>query len=52
MRAVDNLTLLVTGTTEEISDRKWINGEVINKKRKYTDAEMKYMEEFDLQLKR
>ena len=46
------LNITVMGTTEEITDRKWNNGEVINTLRKYTDEEKRYMEQFDLQLKR
>ena len=45
-----NITIM--GTTEEITDRKWNNGEVVNTLRKYTDEETAYMPEFDLQLKR
>ena len=39
------------GTTGEVEDRKWNNGEVINTLRKYTDEEKAYMPQFDLQLK-
>ena len=46
------LNVTVMGTTEEITDRKWNNGEVINTLRKYTDDEKAYMPEFDLQLER
>jgi hypothetical protein len=40
------------GTTQEIEDRSWNQGEVINTLRKYTAKEKEYMEEFDLQQKR
>ena len=39
------------GTTEDVEDRKWNNGEVIDTKRKYTDEEKSYDVHFDLQLK-
>ena len=39
------------GTTDDVGDRKWKNGEVINTLRKYTDEEKQYMQQFDLQLK-
>ncbi len=40
-----NLTIM--GTTEDVGDRKYNNGEVVNTLRKFTDAEKAYMEEFD-----
>lgn len=46
------LNITVMGTTEDVGDRKYNNGEVIDTKRKYLDSEKAYMEEFDLQLKR
>jgi len=45
-----NVTIM--GTTEEITDRKWNNGEVIDTQRKYKSEEKAYMPEFDLQLER
>lgn len=46
------LNITIMGTTEEITDRKWNNGEVINTLHKFTDEEKQYQEAFDLQLKR
>ena len=46
------LNVTVIGTPEDVGDRKWNNGEVINTLRKYTPAEKAYDEHFDLQLKR
>jgi len=46
------VNVTVMGTAEDVEDRKWNNGEVINTYRKYTDEEKAYMPEFDLQLKR
>jgi hypothetical protein len=40
------------GTTDEVEDRKWNNGEVINTLRKFTDEEKAYDVHYDLQLKR
>jgi len=40
------------GTTEDVGDRKWNNGEVINTLRKFTDEEKAYDVHYDLQLKR
>jgi hypothetical protein len=37
------------GTTEDVNDRKWNNGEVINTKRRYTEEEKEYDIHFDLQ---
>ena len=45
-----NITIM--GTTEDVGDRKWNNGEVINTYRKYTDEERAYSPLFDLQQKR
>ena len=45
-----NITIM--GTTEEITDRKWNNGEVIDTGRKYLEEDKKYMAEFDLQQQR
>jgi len=42
----------VMGTTEDVEDRKYNNGEVINTLRKYTEDQVAYMPEFDLQDKR
>ncbi len=46
------LNVTVMGTTEEIEDRKFNNGEVINTLRKYTDEEKAYDVHYELQLKR
>lgn len=46
------LNVTVMGTMEEITDRKWNDGEVINTLRKYKEDEKVYMKEFDLQLER
>ena len=44
--------ITVMGTTEDVNDRKYKDGAVINTLRKFTDEEKAYMEEFDLQQKR
>ncbi len=46
------LNVTVIGTPDDIGDRKWNNGEVINTLHKFTDEEKAYDEHFDLQLKR
>ena len=46
------LNVTVMGTCEDVGDRKWNHGEVINTLRKYTDEEKAYDPHFDLQLKR
>ena len=46
------VNVTVMGTAEAVNDRKFNNGDVVNTLRKFTDAEMEYMPEFDLQLKR
>ena len=46
------VNITVMGTTEDVGDRKWNNGEVINTYRKFTDEEKAYMPEFDLQQQR
>jgi len=40
------------GTTEDVGDRKWNNGEVINTLPKYTEEEKAYDVHYDLQQKR
>jgi hypothetical protein len=40
------------GTADDVGDRKWNNGEVINTGRKYLPEEKEYMEQYDLYLKR
>jgi len=45
-----NITIM--GTTEDVNDRKYKGGEVINTYRKFTAEESAHMEEFDLQQKR
>jgi len=37
----------VMGTTEDVNDRKYNGGEVINTLRKFTDEEKAYMEQYD-----
>ncbi len=44
------LNVTVMGTTEDVGDRKYKNGEVLNTLRQYTDEEKTYMKEFDYQL--
>lgn len=44
--------ITVMGTAENVNDRKYKGGEVLDTYRKFTDVEKAYMEEFDLQLKR
>jgi len=44
--------ITVMGTTEDVNDRKYKGGEVIDTFRKFTDLEKSHMEEFDLQLQR
>ena len=38
-RSSQTAGITVMGTTDEIEDRKWNNGETINTLRKYTDEE-------------
>lgn len=40
------------GTADEVEDRKWNNGEVINTLRKYTDEEKAYDVHYTLQQNR
>ena len=37
----------VMGTTEDVNDRKYNNGEVVNTLRKFTEEEMAYMPQYD-----
>jgi len=37
------------GTTDDVEDRKWNDGQVINTKRRFTDEEKAYDVHFDLQ---
>ena len=46
------LNVTVMGTTEDVEDRKWNNGEVINTLHKFTEEEKAYDVHYDLQLKR
>ena len=46
------LNITVMGTNEELGDRKWNNGEIINTGRKYLPEQKQYMPEYDLYLKR
>ena len=45
-----NITIM--GTAEDVGDRKYKGGEVIDTFRKFKESEKEYMEEFDLQQKR
>ena len=44
------LNVTVMGTTEDVGDRKYKNGEVLNTLRQFTEEELAYMKEFDYQL--
>ena len=46
------LNVTVMGTSEDVGDRKWNDGKVINTLRKFTDEEKAYDVHFDLQQKR
>ena len=46
------LNVTVMGTTEDVGDRKWNDGKVINTLRKFTPEEKAYDPRFDLQQKR
>ena len=46
------LNVTVMGTTEDVEDRKWNGGQVVDTYRKYTDCEKEYDLHFDLQMKR
>ncbi len=46
------VNVTVMGTSEEITDRKWNNGEVVDTGRKFSDEQKAYNPNFDLQLKR
>ena len=46
------LNVTVMGTTEDVEDRKWNGGEVINTLHRFTDEEKAYDPHYDLQLKR
>lgn len=43
------LNVTVIGTVEDVEDRTWNNGEVINTGRKYLPEEAEYLPQFDLQ---
>ena len=45
------LNVTVMGTTEEVGDRKWNDGKVIDTLRKYTEEEKAYDIHYDLQLR-
>ena len=45
------INVTVMGTTEDVGDRKYNGGEVINTLRKFTPEEKAYDERFDFQLK-
>ena len=44
--------ITVMGTIDDVEDRKFKDGEVLNTLRKYSDQESEYLQEFDLQSKR
>lgn len=46
------LNITVMGTTDDVEDRKFNDGKVVNTLRKYTDEEKAYDEHYTLQLKR
>lgn len=46
------INVTVMGTVEEVGDRKFINGEVVNTARRFTEAERAYDPAFDFQLER
>ena len=46
------VNITVMGTTEDVEDRKWNGGEVINTRHKFTEEEKAYDLHYDLQLKR
>ena len=46
------VNVTVMGTTDDVGDRKWNNGEVINTLRKYTDEEKAYDVHYTLQQQR
>lgn len=46
------VNLTVMGTSDDVGNRQYKNGEIIDTLRKFTEKEKEYKEEFDLQLKR
>ncbi len=46
------LNVTVMGTTDDVEDRKWNGGQIVNTLRKFTPEEKAYDEHFDLQQKR
>ena len=46
------LNVTVMGTTDDVEDRKWNNGEVINTLHKFTDEEKAYDVHYTLQQQR
>ncbi len=46
------VNITVMGTSEDVGDRKWNNGEVIDTRHKFTEEEKAYDLHYDLQLKR
>ena len=46
------LNITVMGTTDDVGDRKWNNGEVINTGRKYLPEEKTYLPQYDLYMQR
>ena len=45
------LNVTVMGTTDDVEDRKWNDGKVIDTNHKFTDDEKAYDLHYDLQLK-
>ena len=45
------INVTIMGTTEDVEDRKYNNGDVVNPLAKFTDEDKAYNERFDLQLK-
>jgi hypothetical protein len=46
------VNITVMGTAEDVGDRKWNDGKVIDTKHKFLDEEKEYDVHYDLQLKR
>ena len=46
------VNVTVMGTTEDVGDRKWNDGKVIDTKRKFTEEEKAYDIHYDLQQQR
>ena len=46
------VNITITGTTQQVEDRKWNNGKVIDTGRKFLPEQTEYMAEFDLNMQR